>query len=68
MGQRDTMRFCDNLDCETPDRPESLTDYRIIGGGRFVLCVECAELNRKWYAAVTMRQGVIFLSPAYRQD
>ena len=35
-----TMKYCENLYCETPDEPiERISDYRILDGA--VICTHC---------------------------
>ena len=39
-----TMKYCENLYCETPDEPiERVSDYRILDGA--VICTHCHELE-----------------------
>ena len=46
----DTVRYCNNINCETPEEPiERISDYRIIDGA--VICVACYEADeeqREW--------------------
>ena len=40
-----TMKYCEDLYCETPDEPiERVSDYRILDGA--VICTHCHELEQ----------------------